>query len=141
MSVPTASNAMRLDYFATVMRAVLCDFDGVIRLWRGDHVARIEDELSLPAGTLSREAFRPQLLRLAPRGVISDEEWRQRVATSLVAQHGDSARDALAAWSRLQLSRALPAAADGVTQLPPGICRAGRGDGDHHHHHDGNPND
>jgi hypothetical protein len=30
---------------------------------------------------------------------------------------------------------------DGVTQLPPGICRAGRGDDNHHHHHHGDPDD
>lgn len=81
--------------------AVLCDFDGVVRLWPERDVAHIEAEFGLPAGALDRAAFEPKLLRQATTGAISDEEWRARVAVRLAHDHGESARAAVPAWSRL----------------------------------------
>jgi putative hydrolase of the HAD superfamily len=84
-----------------MVRAVLCDFDGVIRIWHESDAARIEGDFRLPPGTLADAAFTPALLRQATTGAISDEEWRERVSEMLVAEHGEGARAAVSAWSRL----------------------------------------
>jgi putative hydrolase of the HAD superfamily len=84
-----------------VPETVLCDFDGVIRRWSEDDMTRIEIECGLPAGTVLGAAFRPELLRAATTGLISDEEWRATTAESLAVEYGDGARTAVAAWSEL----------------------------------------
>jgi putative hydrolase of the HAD superfamily len=84
-----------------VIRAVLCDFDGVIRLWPNSDAERIEAEFTLPSAALAEAAFTPELLHEATTGAISDERWRERIAEMLAAQHGDRARAAVAAWIKL----------------------------------------
>jgi putative hydrolase of the HAD superfamily len=86
---------------ASVIRAVLCDFDGVIRRWSANDIERIETAFSLPLGAVAEAAFSRELLHEATTGAISDEEWRERIAGVLVAQHGNGAHAAVAAWSRL----------------------------------------
>jgi hypothetical protein len=87
--------------FAGMIRALLCDFDGVLRPWPVSDAERIEADFNLPLGALAEAAFAPGLLFEATTGAISDEEWRERIADVLVAQHGDGARAAVAAWSKL----------------------------------------
>src|SRR5690349_6684500 len=85
-------------YRPPVIRAVLCDLDGVIRHWPAAGAARIEREHGLPAGSLARTAFAPALLERVTTGVIADEEWRERIATTLAADHGEAGRAAVARW-------------------------------------------
>ena len=84
-----------------MIRALLCDFDGVLRLWSEDDTLRIESALGLPPGVILRAAFAPELLESVTTGVISDDEWRARVAATLETEHGEIASAAVAGWSEL----------------------------------------
>ncbi|NEC07571.1 HAD-IA family hydrolase [Streptomyces sp. SID7909] len=83
--------------------AVLCDFDGVVRLWDPDGMAALDRRAGLPEGTLAAAAFRPALLDEAVTGRISDERWRQRVADSLAGDCGSAAaaQDLVRGWTAL----------------------------------------
>ncbi|BAJ29275.1 MULTISPECIES: HAD-IA family hydrolase [Kitasatospora] len=80
--------------------AVLCDLDGVLRVW-GD-LAEVDRVRGLPPGTVGGAAFRAERLLPAVTGLVSDEEWRAAVAADLVAVCGsaEAAREAVAAWGR-----------------------------------------
>ncbi|MFC8721578.1 HAD-IA family hydrolase [Kitasatospora sp. NPDC057198] len=80
--------------------AVLCDLDGVLRIW-GD-LADVDRERGLPPGTIGGAAFRAERLLPAVTGAVSDEEWRAGVAADLVPVCGSAAaaREAVAAWGR-----------------------------------------
>ena len=82
--------------------AVLCDVDGVVRLW-GDGMERLDEVYGLPAGTLAAHAFAPHRLEPAITGQVTDEEWRTAVAHDLSAPCGslDRARRLVADWSSL----------------------------------------
>lgn len=83
--------------------AVLCDFDGVVRLWDPDGMAALDRRAGLPEGTLAGAAFRPALLDEAVTGRISDERWRRRVAESLAGSCGSAAlaQDLVRDWTTL----------------------------------------
>lgn len=82
--------------------ALLCDFDGVLRLWDPDGMTALDRASGLPEGTLAAAAFRPALLDDAVTGAISDEEWRARVARDLAATFGAGpAGEVVRAWSAL----------------------------------------
>ncbi|MFE5964652.1 HAD-IA family hydrolase [Streptomyces sp. NPDC056463] len=82
--------------------AVLCDFDGVLRLWDPDGMTALDRELGVPAGTLVSAAFRPGLLDEAVTGQISDDQWRERVTVDLAAICGPARAQSLVhAWSAL----------------------------------------
>jgi putative hydrolase of the HAD superfamily len=66
-----------------MLRALLIDFDGVIRLWDSAIDRAAEQATALPAGALKQAAFAPDLLRAAITGQISDKQWRQQVAERL----------------------------------------------------------
>jgi putative hydrolase of the HAD superfamily len=84
----------------TVIRAVLCDFDGVIRDWSGQDDAGIERRFGLPPGAIKRVAFDPELLLPAITGDISDEAWREQIADLLRERHPRAnAAGTVAAWS------------------------------------------
>lgn len=80
--------------------AVICDLDGVLRVWPGDATAAIERRHGLEPGSIFEAAFEPELLGAAVTGVISDADWRRRVAEAL--GDGTAAREAVAEWSRLR---------------------------------------
>lgn len=82
--------------------ALLCDVDGVVRLW-GDGMARIDAAYGLPAGTLAAHAFAPHRLRPAITGQVTDEAWRESVAHDLATPCGslDRARRVVEDWSSL----------------------------------------
>ena len=83
--------------------AVLCDIDGVLRLWDPDGMPGLDRAYGLPAGTLAAAAFRPERLLPAITGVVTDEEWRSDIAEDLVAVCGspDRARALVAEWQTL----------------------------------------
>jgi putative hydrolase of the HAD superfamily len=81
--------------------AVLCDIDGVLRLWP-DHT-ELDLVHGLPPGTLAAAAFTPARLQPAITGQITDEQWRSAVATDIAAACGstDTARNLVTAWADL----------------------------------------
>ncbi|ARQ68491.1 HAD family hydrolase [Streptomyces marincola] len=83
--------------------ALLCDLDGVLRLWDAEEMRAIDRATGLPDGSLAAAAFHPPLLDAAVTGRITDEQWRERVAAGLAGAHGsrDAARDAVRQWSVL----------------------------------------
>ncbi|QKW20200.1 HAD-IA family hydrolase [Kitasatospora sp. NA04385] len=80
--------------------AVLCDLDGVLRIWAD--LTEVDLARGLPPGTVGAAAFRPERLLPAVTGLVSDEQWRAAVAADLVAACGSAAaaRAAVAAWGR-----------------------------------------
>lgn len=82
-----------------MIKAVVFDFDDVIRKWNRDETFAIEERYGLPRGCIFEKLSDPTLIRLVTTGVISDEQWRNTVAEQLVAIHGDGARPAVHEWS------------------------------------------
>lgn len=82
------------------VRGLLCDFDGVVRLWPAHVVAAAEDAAGLPRGSIHEMAFAADLLPLAITGRISDEVWREEATNRLRAAFPEAdARGAVAGWS------------------------------------------
>jgi putative hydrolase of the HAD superfamily len=83
--------------------AVLCDIDGVLRLWDPGGMPGLDRAYGLPAGTLAAAAFRPERLLPAITGAVTDEEWRSGIAEDLVAVCGspDRARALVTEWETL----------------------------------------
>ena len=80
--------------------AVLCDLDGVLRVWDEDELARLEAEYGLQPGTVAAVAFDPARLLPAVLGTIEDEEWRTSVAAAFVPARGiEAAADLVSKWS------------------------------------------
>jgi putative hydrolase of the HAD superfamily len=81
--------------------ALLCDIDGVVRIW-DDSMDRVDESHGLSRGTLASIAFDPERLTPAITGAITDEQWRESVATALGAHIGsdDLAAEVVAAWSK-----------------------------------------
>ena len=81
-------------------RALLVDFDGVLRRWPDSDV-EIEVSCRLPYGSIRQTAFESALLDAVVTGKISDEMWRDQVATRLEKNHPNAlAQEAIARWSR-----------------------------------------
>lgn len=79
---------------------LLCDLDGVVRLWPAHIVATAEDAAGLPRGSIHATAFAADLLPLAITGRISDEAWRDEVGNRLRAAYPEAdATGAVAGWS------------------------------------------
>ncbi|MQA96472.1 MAG: hypothetical protein GEV11_18145 [Streptosporangiales bacterium] len=82
--------------------AVLCDLDGVLRLWDPDIMPRLEGAHGVPEGTLAAAAFAPACLMPAITGTITDEEWRADIAGQLTLTHGAATAQALVAgWTAI----------------------------------------
>jgi putative hydrolase of the HAD superfamily len=79
--------------------AVLCDLDGVLRLWDREGTDYLDRLCGLPEGTLAGAAFRPERLLPAITGAVTDEEWRAAVAEDLAAAWGQArSRTVMARW-------------------------------------------
>ena len=79
---------------------LLCDLDGVLRLWPEAHLDCAEQLVGLPPGSIRSVAFGPDLLTLAVTGCLSDEAWRQSITDRLQAAYpGVDVVRAVAAWS------------------------------------------
>ncbi|WP_033213582.1 HAD family hydrolase [Kitasatospora phosalacinea] len=80
--------------------AVLCDLDGVLRIWAD--LADVDLAHGFAPGTVAGAAFRPERLLPVVTGLVGDGEWRALVAGDLAAGCGsvERARAAVAAWGR-----------------------------------------
>jgi len=84
------------------MRALLVDFDGVVRHWDGEG-SRIETAHGLPIGSIAGTAFARENLAPAITGRMTDEEWRALIAERLGKAYGTQrAQAAVAKWSALR---------------------------------------
>lgn len=81
------------------VRAVLFDFNGVIRHWDRAPTRRIEAAHGLPAGVLDGTALAQKRLGPALVGTVTDAEWRDGVRRELGARFGRDGADALDEWS------------------------------------------
>ena len=83
-----------------MIRVVLTDLDGVIRRWPATQFSSVEDAHGLPRGCMAATAFDESLLTDVITGVVTDAEWRRRIAARLGAQFDSAtAAAAVAAWS------------------------------------------
>lgn len=83
---------------------VLCDVDGVLRIWpSGGGMAEVDRAHGLPEGTLAATAFHPDHLLPAITGAVSDEKWRAGIAAALTDRCGSSnrARAVVADWTAI----------------------------------------
>lgn len=83
-----------------MIKAVVFDFDDVIRKWNSEETFVIEGRHGLPRGCIFERLSDPTLIGQVTTGVISDEEWRDNVAEQLVERYGEEARQAVHEWSR-----------------------------------------
>ena len=123
------------------LRAILTDFDGVLRRWDPAPARAAEAAAGLTPGALAAAAFAPELLLPAIRGEVEDATWRARIAERLAERVGpERARAAVAAWSEScgeldpevheLLARARPACTlvlvtNATTRLPSDLARPG----------------
>ena len=84
-------------------RAIIYDYEGVIRLSDAEAVAAIEQAHGLPAGALLAAASEPALWERAFTGLIDDDTWRLATRNALVRAHSDEAAAAVAAWTALSV--------------------------------------
>ena len=84
-----------------MIKAVITDFDGVLRHWQNDKTLELEAICKLERGTLTNICFEPELLQQAITGKISFEQWqnlaRERIQKSYglaIAEHYLQARQA-----------------------------------------------
>jgi putative hydrolase of the HAD superfamily len=124
--------------------AVLCDLDGVLRLWDREGVTELDRVCGLPEGTLAGVAFRPARLLPAVTGQVTDEQWRAAVGEELAAEWGWETADRVTArWDaalgrvddevRALLSAArrhLPVVlvSNATSRLESDLCRLGLAD-------------
>lgn len=83
--------------------ALLCDFDGVLRVWDPQGMPGLDRAHGLPEGTLAAAAFGPERLLPAVTGAVTDEQWRTSVAHELahVCESFEKAQKLTAEWSAL----------------------------------------
>jgi putative hydrolase of the HAD superfamily len=82
-----------------MIKAVVFDFDDVIRTWNRDETIAIEERHGLPRGSIFEQLSDPTLIRSVTTGALTDEQWRNAIAENLATQHGDGAYDAVRSWS------------------------------------------
>ncbi len=83
-----------------MIKALLTDLDGVIRIWHPSQDSDAENAVGLPTGAIKRVAFAESLLLPAITGKLTDEAWRQQIVMALAQEYPtyDVAR-AVAIWS------------------------------------------
>lgn len=87
---------------AVAFGAVLCDLDGVLRVWDSDVMPGLDRAHGVPEGTLAGTAFAPERLLPAITGVVTDEEWRAGIADALAETYGiETARALVGAWTAI----------------------------------------
>lgn len=81
-----------------MIKVLLLDLDGVLRIWDPDLAEEVEAQYGLPAGSLTAAACAPDSLLPALTGLTDDTEWREAIARELVRAHGEQARAAVQEW-------------------------------------------
>ena len=80
--------------------AVMCDLDGVLRVWDDGEILALEAEFGLAPGAIAAVAYAPERLLPAVVGAVGDDEWRTTVAVAFVPSHGiEGAADLVSRWS------------------------------------------
>ena len=106
-----------------MFKAILCDLDGVVRLWDPAATRAIEERHALPPGAIMSAAFEPSLLEQAVHGHIEDAAWRLAISRALSDAHGPAAAQAVADWCELTGSVARDVM-DVLTELRPRLRTA-----------------
>lgn len=87
---------------AVAFGAVLCDLDGVLRVWDPEIMPGLDRAHGVPEGTLAGTAFAPERLIPAITGAVTDEEWRTGITTELAATYGiETAQALVGAWTTI----------------------------------------
>ncbi|WP_404384076.1 HAD-IA family hydrolase [Knoellia locipacati] len=81
-----------------MIKVLLLDLDGVLRIWDASLTEAVELSHGLPAGALTTVAYAPECIGPALTGAIDDRAWRDTVAQVLAADHGEGARAAVEEW-------------------------------------------
>jgi putative hydrolase of the HAD superfamily len=81
-----------------MIKAVVFDFDDVIRKWNSEETFAIEEHYGLPRGCIFEKLSDPTLIHHVTTGVITDERWRDAVAAQLVDLYGEAADEAVHEW-------------------------------------------
>lgn len=81
-----------------MIKALLIDFDGVIRHWPANDPG-FQDRFGVSLAEMRKCAFSEALLNPAITGQVTDDEWREKVAQQLLSGGFDRAKDAVLAWS------------------------------------------
>jgi putative hydrolase of the HAD superfamily len=83
-----------------MIRAILVDLDGVIRIWSPEKDRQAEQAAGLPGGAIWKAAFSKDLLLPAITGRVSDEDWRRQVVDQLRLDFPQAdADEAVRLWS------------------------------------------
>jgi putative hydrolase of the HAD superfamily len=106
-----------------MIKAIVFDFDDVIRKWNTEETFAIEERYGLPRGCIYEKLSDSTLIRQVTTGVITDEQWRDRVAEQLVELYGDQSRQAVFEWS-LRIGDLDPQVVDLVRALRPHVTVA-----------------
>jgi putative hydrolase of the HAD superfamily len=81
-----------------MLRALLIDLDGVVRLWRSQEDPAAENAFGLPPGSVRRVAFAPERLQPVITGQIRDEVWRSQIRDQLALEFPEANAAAAVAW-------------------------------------------
>lgn len=81
-----------------MIKVLLLDLDGVLRIWNPDLADEVESAHGLPRGALTTAAFAPHRFDPALTGVVDDRTWREAVARDLARDHGEAAHAAVEDW-------------------------------------------
>lgn len=81
-----------------MIKVLLLDLDGVLRIWNADLAGEVETAHGLPSGALSTAAFAPHRFGPALTGAVDDRTWRESVARDLARDHGEAAHAAVEDW-------------------------------------------
>jgi putative hydrolase of the HAD superfamily len=73
----------------STIKAVVSDFDGVLRAFPGDKRAALEKKLGLPEGTFLNALFITRRYSEAVLGKVTDEEWRIRASEDIGKEFGE----------------------------------------------------
>lgn len=81
-----------------MIKVLLLDLDGVLRIWDPHFTDEVETAHGLPSGALLTAAFAPHRFGPALVGAVDDRTWREAVARDLAHDHGEAAHAAVEDW-------------------------------------------
>src|SRR5690606_15481500 len=83
-----------------VIKVLLLDVDGVLRIWDPQFTDTVEATYGLPPGALVTAARSPERLEDVLTGLMDDQAWRDSVAEDIARAHGEHTRPAFEEWLR-----------------------------------------